>query len=80
MLTIIQMKSTTRKWIVAGLKLEKSKNEIVECPECGIGKLMVEDVTISGTNKIDRYLICDNCGKWDVIMMQLPDENHKPGD
>lgn len=74
------MKDTSRKWLAAGLKLEKKKNEIVECPECGIGKLIVKDEIISGTNKIDRYLICDNCGKWNVLTMQLPDENHKYGD
>lgn len=67
------MKPETKKWIEAGKLLQYDPKAIVQCPECGIGTLQVKDEPIgNSSNRIDRYLICNNCGKWNVITMQLP--------
>jgi len=63
------MDSKTKKWIELGIVLEKNPNAIVTCPNCGIGNIEVVDQIITGSNKIDRYLICNNCKSWNVITM-----------
>ncbi len=71
----IFMRPETRKWIEAGRIPQSDPSAVVLCPECGKGHLIVDDVVIEG-DKIDRYLLCDNCGKWNVITMIKP-ENQK---
>jgi hypothetical protein len=66
------MTEITKKWINAGKILEKDKNAIVKCPVCEIGYLQVKDEKINNyPGKIDRYLICSNCGEWNVITMDI---------
>ena len=60
------MNLTTSKWLDAAQILGKDKNAKVQCPSCGIGILIVRDEEFDET-QIDRYLICNNCGKWNVI-------------
>jgi uncharacterized protein YbaR (Trm112 family) len=71
------MEKETKQWIDAGLILQRDPLAIVACPSCENGKLIVKDEAIKGTNKIDRYLICDNCGKWNVITI-VPSSNTFP--
>jgi hypothetical protein len=61
------MKLETEKWIEAAKILRSNASAKVECPECKKGVLIVKDESISGWNKIDRYMICSNCGKWNVL-------------
>lgn len=72
------MKPETKKWLDAGFILQKNPSAIVKCPECEAGTLIVKDELLSSVeNRIDRYLICDNCGKWNVITMQIPASQQK---
>ena len=68
------MKEETKKWVAAGSILQKDAFAKVLCPVCGIGTLNVKDELVPNhPNKIDRYLICPNCGSWNVITIILPD-------
>lgn len=62
------LRPETRKWIESGRILQSDTTVKVLCPECDKGHLIVDDVVIEG-DRIDRYLICENCGKWNVITM-----------
>lgn len=66
-----KMNDVTKKWIDAGMILAKDPSAIVLCPECEKGRLQVKDETIMGLNKVDRYLICENCNK-NIILSRLP--------
>ena len=67
------MRSETKKWIEAGRILQLDPSAKVKCPECAIGLLTVKDEPIPGSvDRIDRYLICNNCGEWNVIRMVVP--------
>ena len=68
------MKKEITNWIAAAKIFSENKNATVECPECHKGILMVIDEVIDEKNKIDRYLKCNNCGKWNVITMTKSDE------
>lgn len=61
------MEPRIKKWIEAGETLAKDPTAIVICPECEKGRLIVKDEPILGLDAVDRYLICDNCGKYNVI-------------
>lgn len=60
----------TKKWIAAGKLLSLDKEAIVVCPECNDGILIVKDQDIEGNDKLfNRFLICNKCGKYNVITM-----------
>ena len=63
------MTTKSIKWIEAAKALIQDKTAKVECPDCMNGVLSIKDEVIKEWNKIDRYLICNNCGKWNVITM-----------
>lgn len=65
------MKTQTSKWIEAAKILIEDSNHKILCPECQRGYLVIKDEPIPSSDEmIDRYLICDNCGKWNVITMK----------
>lgn len=64
-----------KKWIDAGMILAKNPAAIVLCPECAAGQLLIKDEPITGLNKVDRYLICENCKKYNVISRLAIEEN-----
>ena len=64
------MEELISRWIEAAKKLISNPDAIVKCPECHQGTLKVIDEPIPDWNKIDKYLICDVCGKYNVITMQ----------
>ena len=66
------MSEVSDKWLEAVKILSKDLTAKIKCPECNKGILIVKDEEIIEWNKIDRYLICDNCGKWNVITMNNP--------
>jgi len=66
------MEEKTKKWIEAAKILGINPAAEVVCPECGVGKLLCKDEPIEIWGKIDRYLVCDNCGKWNVMTMDKP--------
>lgn len=69
------MTEQTKKWIEAAKILAENPNEKVTCPECAKGNLIVKDEVAEALNKMDSYLICNNCGKWNVISMTLSPRN-----
>jgi hypothetical protein len=65
-----------KKWRDAANILANDIDAKVKCPECNIGYLIVKDVLVESQNKLDRYMQCDNCSRWNVITMDIP-ENYK---
>jgi len=65
------MMDDPNQWIEAAKILEKNATAKVKCPECNTGELMVKDEFAPGKNKLDRYLICNHCGNWNVITMSF---------
>ncbi len=62
-----------KKWRDAANILAKNSKAEVVCPECGIGHLKVKDEVVEKYGKLDRYMICDNCGRWNVMTMEIPE-------
>lgn len=58
----------SKKWIEAGILLSKNPTEIITCPDCNTGTLLVKDEPL-GKLQIDRYIICNFCGHWNVITL-----------
>jgi hypothetical protein len=58
-------------WLEAAKVLAVNPNAIINCPACKIGKLLIKDEPF-GKDQIDRYLICDACGKYETITMSKP--------
>lgn len=73
------MTSGRKRWIEIGIDLSKDPGLKFKCPECGIGEIRVNDVKdikIGDMNLTDRYLICDNCNKWNVITGKFLPDSH----
>lgn len=67
------MKEQTRRWLDAAKILMEEPDRKILCSECEIGYLIVKDVPIIDREKmIDRYLMCNHCGKWNEMTMELP--------
>ena len=66
-----------KRWREAANILAADPTAKVKCPECNNGYLKVKDEIIKQWNKLDRYMRCDNCGKWNVMTMDIP-ENYSP--
>lgn len=73
------MNEKRKKWLEAAKTLSVNKTANVNCPECQIGFLSVKDVLVKESNQVDRYLVCDNCGKWNVITSELKGDSCKNG-
>jgi hypothetical protein len=58
--------SKEQAWIDALKKLECDPAEKVSCPDCKEGTLEIRDVAIPSWKKVDRYLICNRCGSYNV--------------
>ena len=69
------MNDITKKWIEASKILGKDKNAIIICPECNDGNLTIKDELIASRHDaVERYLICNACGKWNVITLNIINE------
>ena len=68
------MNETSRLWIEAAKVLSANPSAILICPECKVGKLNVKDEPIEVRNKIDCYLYCDTCGKYNVLTISKLDK------
>lgn len=66
------MKTKSKQWIEAAKILSRDITAQIKCPECNEGVLVVKDEEIKEWNKVDRYLLCSKCGKWNVITMDKP--------
>jgi hypothetical protein len=75
-----ETKEWFRKWREAANILAKDPTAKVKCPECGVGNLLVKDVLIEGQRKLDRYMQCDSCSKWNVMTMDIPENYSQHGD
>ena len=65
------MNEKLKRWLDALKEFEINPNAKIICPECNKGILILKDEPIKNTNKIDRYIICDSCGKWNVATKSL---------
>jgi hypothetical protein len=75
------MEAKRQRWIDAAIKLSENKNEQVPCPFCANSFLKVRDEPIIQWKKIDRYLICELCGKYEVVTGNFKDSDfHFPDD
>jgi len=70
------MNKVNQGWIEAAKILAKNPKAKFKCPECNVGELMIKDEIMIDKNKMDRYLNCNHCGKWNVITMPIPSDNH----
>jgi hypothetical protein len=68
------MNETSRLWLEAAKVFSANSQAIVSCPECKVGKLKVRNEPIEVWNKIDCYLYCDTCGKYNVLTISKPDK------
>jgi hypothetical protein len=59
-------------WMEAGKTFVLNPDANVTCPECKTGTLIIKDEPF-GSEKIDRYMICDSCGHHNVMTMVKPD-------
>jgi hypothetical protein len=65
--------ASARRWIEAGKILAADKSAVVACPARGDGTLAVHDkVFESDPTMMERYLVCDACGAWNVMRMRVP--------
>jgi uncharacterized protein with PIN domain len=62
-----------KDWLDAGKAIGQDKTVQVLCPECKTGFLQVKDEPIASWKKIDRYMICDRCGRHNVMTGNFPD-------
>lgn len=69
----MESKEKIKKWIDAVKVLESNPLAQVRCPECGVGYLKIKDEVAEKYGKLDRYMICDNCGRWNVMTMEIPE-------
>ena len=75
------MDDKKRKWINAANILRENVHAKIKCPECGVGYLYVKDELIPGwENKIDRFMICNHCSKYNIMTMEKPENYHSPDD
>jgi hypothetical protein len=66
------VKESTRKWIEAAIIFSSDSSASILCPECHIGHLSVsKDEPVWG-DKIDRWIVCDHCGKYNTLLMENP--------
>ena len=66
------MGDVKQSWIKAANTLRENVNARVVCPECNKGRLVVKDeLIIDWDNKIDRYMICDYCSKYNILWKYL---------
>ena len=72
------MEGKRELWVKAAILLSKNPKAKVLCPECQIGYLIVRDEPIEGWDKIDRYMICDNCGEFNILTKNDPMHPFKP--
>ena len=61
------MSPETTAWLEAAKILARNPEMKLECPSCKIGTIVVKDEP-HGVNKLERWLICDKCGRWETIL------------
>jgi hypothetical protein len=66
---MVQKSDESRRWLEAGKALATDPAAVVKCPVCQEGNLTVRDVPIAGTLKFERIMRCQNCGAFNVLLM-----------
>jgi len=61
------MKESSREWLEAAKAFAENKNAKILCPECKKGYLFIKDEKFDKSSKVDRYIICNNCKRWNVL-------------
>jgi transposase-like protein len=62
------MNEKSRQWLEAFLRFETDIHAKVNCPDCGNHFLIVKDVPFSSEHKLERWLICEGCGKFNTVI------------
>jgi transposase-like protein len=60
----------SQKWLKAGIALGNDPKALVVCPACGEANLEVIDAHAGG--RLDRYIHCPNCKKYNVLTNVAP--------
>ena len=68
------LNKTSRLWLEAAIKLAEEPSATINCPKCKIRFLKVKDEPIELWGKVDRYIYCDNCKRYEVITMSDPNK------
>jgi len=63
------LKGVMDAWSKAAIILGHDPDAVVLCPECEIGYLKCKDEVFKSKDKVDRYMICNNCGRCNVLTM-----------
>jgi hypothetical protein len=64
------MTPAAKRWIEAAKVLGVDPSVKVRCPQNDDGTLTVRDVR-SG-DMLERYLVCDQCGAFNIILIRTP--------
>lgn len=65
--------NVTSKWIAAGILLATDPTALVACPACGEENLVVEDIPIEGSKKLERIMRCPKCGSRNILLLSKTD-------
>ena len=66
------MNNANKGWLEAAKIFATNPHAKITCPECNVGEIVIKDEISKDQKKLDRYLVCNSCGKWNVITMSLP--------
>lgn len=62
------------KWIEAAKIFSENLNAEFPCPECEHGFLRAIRDEELWDNKIDRWIACDKCGRYNTMLMEKPNK------
>lgn len=67
------MNEISKKWLDALKQFTVNPDAKINCLECNKGFLVLKDVPFTSDNRnyIDRYLICDTCGRREVATISI---------
>jgi len=67
------LENETLLWLNAAKLIGESKKTPVICPSCKQVHLEVKDILAPEEKTIDRYLICNSCGNYNVVKGNFKD-------
>jgi transposase-like protein len=62
----------SKQWIEAAKILATDPAATFPCPECKKGNLRVTKDEPLRDNKIDRWIVCDCCNAYNILLMEKP--------
>ena len=61
----LEISAKSQRWLKAGIALGNDPKALVLCPACGKANLEVIDAHAGG--RLDRYIHCPSCNKYNVL-------------